>query len=83
MSEAVGEVAVVREEEHAGRVAVEPPDRNDADRAADEVDDRRSALGVACGRDRAARLVEEDVAERLLADETAVDTDVVACTTKC
>ena len=36
--------------------------------AADEVDDRRPALGVARGRDRPARLVEEDVAERLLPD---------------
>ena len=45
--------------------------------AADEVDHGRSPLRVACGRDRAARLVEEDVAERLLADETAVDADVV------
>ena len=74
---AVRELAVVRQEEDARRVPVEPPDGHDADGAADEVDHGRSPLRVACGRDRAARLVEEDVAERLLADETTVDADVV------
>ena len=68
MGEPVGERAVVREEQHAGRVAVEASDGHDADVAADEIDDGRPALRVARGRDRPARLVEQDVAQRLLAD---------------
>ena len=43
----------------------------------DEVDDRRSALRVARGRDDAERLVEQDVGQLLLADRLAVDLDDV------
>ncbi len=73
MGEPVRERAVVRQEQHAGRVAIEPPDGNDAHVAADEVDDGRPPLRVARGRDRPARLVEQHVPERLLPDLAAVD----------
>ena len=44
MREPVCEVAVVREQERAGRVRVEPPDRNDTRRMVDEIDDGSRAL---------------------------------------
>ena len=47
MREPVGEIAVVREQEHAARVDVQPADRNDARLVADEIDDGRAALGIA------------------------------------
>ena len=77
MGEPVRERAVVRQQQHARRVAVEASHRNDADIATDEVDDRRPALRIARGRDRPTRLVEQDVAQRLLADLAAVDPDDV------
>ncbi len=77
MGEPVRERTVVRQEQHPRCVAVEAPHRHDADVAADEVDDRRPALRVARGRDRPARLVEQDVAQPLLADLPAVDPDDV------
>ena len=67
------ERAVVREEKHARRVPVEASHGHDPDVAADEIDDGGSPLGVPRGRDRPARLVEQDVAQRLLADLPAVD----------
>ena len=73
MGEPVRERAVVREEEHARRVAVEPSHRHDPDVAADEVDDGRAPFGVSRRRDRSARLVQQDVPQRLLADLPAVD----------
>ena len=57
MGEPVRELAVVREQQHAGRVGVEPPDGDDARRVVDEADDGRAALRVARGRDHARRLV--------------------------
>ncbi len=63
--EPVGERAVVREQERSGRVRVEPPDRDDARLAGHELDDGRSSLRIARGRDDARRLVEQDVAQRL------------------
>ena len=77
VGEPVREWAVVRQEQHPRRVAVEASHRHDADLAADEIDDRRPALRVARCRDRPARLVEQDVAQRLLADLPAVDPDDV------
>jgi len=71
----VREWTVVGQEQHAGRVAVEPPDRDHAHVPADEVDHRPPPARVARGRDRVPRLVEQHVAERLLADLAAVDTD--------
>ena len=77
MRQPVGEVAVVREQQHAARVDVEPSHRHDAGVVPDEVDDRRAALRVARRRDDAERLVEQDVRELLLADAVAVDLDDV------
>ena len=77
MREPVGEVAVVREQEHAARVDVEPADRHDARLVTDEIDDGRAALGVAGRRDDAERLVEKDVRKLLLAHALAVDLDDV------
>ena len=45
--EPVRELAVVREQERAGRVGVEPADRDDARLVRDEVDDGAAALRVA------------------------------------
>ena len=57
--------------------SVEPPDRHDARLGRDELDDGRSPVGVARGRDDAGRLVQEDVRERLARDALAVDLDDV------
>src|SRR5207245_1612306 len=63
--ERVRERAVVREQERAGRVDVEPPDGNDARARRDDVDDGAAAVRVARGRDVADRLVQEDDRELL------------------
>ena len=65
MREPVRERAVVREQERAGRVDVEPPDRNDPRLVLDELDDGRPAVRVARGRDHARGLVQEHVGELL------------------
>ena len=58
--EAVGEVAVVGQQDQAGGVGVEAADRVEprAGRV-DELDDGRAAVGVLGGRDDAARLVDQ------------------------
>ena len=63
VGEAVGELAVVRQQQRAGRVGVEPADRDDARRVGDEPDDGRPPAGVARGRDDTGRLVQEHVGE--------------------
>ena len=78
MREPVREIAVVREQEDAARVDVEPADGHDTRVVADEVDDGRAPLRVARGRHDAERLVQEDVGQLLLADALAVDLDDVA-----
>ena len=78
MREAVREIAVVREQEDAARVDVEPADGHDPRVVADEVDHGRAPLRVARGRHDPERLVEQDVSELLLADPLAVDLDDVA-----
>jgi len=74
----VREGTVVREEQRAGRVDVEPPDGDDVRGVLDEVDDGPPALRVARRRDDARRLVEEHVGELLLLDPPPVDLDDVA-----
>ena len=56
--EAMGELAVVGEQDQAGGVDVETAHRVQAGVARHERDDRRAALRVAGGRDHAARLVD-------------------------
>ena len=78
--EAVGELAVVGEQDQPGGVGVEAPDRVEAAVGLDEVDDGRAAVGVVRGRDDARGLV-EDVDRALVlggADRLAVDRDRVA-----
>ncbi len=53
----VRERAVVRQEQRAGRVGVEPADGDDAARVVDELDYGRAAAGIAGGGDDARRLV--------------------------
>ena len=77
MREPVRQLAVVREQERAGRVDVEPADRDDARLVADEVDDRRRALRIPRRRHDSERLVQQDVCQLLLADPLAVDLDDV------
>ena len=72
------ERAVVREQERAGRVGVEAPDRNDARLSRNELDDGGTSLRIARGRHDAGRLVEQEVREALERDGRAVDRDLVA-----
>ena len=60
MGEPVRERAVVGEQDQAGGVDVEPPDRVEPPRSADERDDRRAALGIGRGGDDPGRLVQRD-----------------------
>ena len=78
MSEPVCERAVVREEQRARRVRVEPADGNDAGREVDEVDYGRPPVGVARRRDDAGRLVQDHVRERLRLERPPVELDPVA-----
>ena len=74
----VRELAVVGEQQRAGRVGVEPADRDDARRMVDQLDDGAPALRVARGRDGAGRLVQEHIGERLQLERRAVQLDPVA-----
>ena len=67
VGERVRELAVVREQQRARRVDVEPADGDDARVVLDEPDHGRPALRVAGGRHDARRLVQEHVGEPLLA----------------
>src|SRR5207248_11441926 len=68
-----------REQERAGRVGVEPPDRDEASRVVgDELDDRRPTLRVARGRDGSYGLIEQHVRERLPFERPPVQLDAVA-----
>jgi len=76
--EPVGERAVVREQEDAGGVDVEPPHRHDARLVLDEIDDGRPPLRVAGGRDDTRRLVQQHVGELLPRNRLAVDEHLVS-----
>jgi len=73
MREPMRERAVVGEDEHSSRIAVEAPHGDDADLPAHEVDHRRSTARVARRRDRPPRLHEQYVAQSALPDLPAVD----------
>ncbi len=77
MGQPVGEVAVVREQQDAARVDVEPTHGHHPRLVTDDVDHRRAPFGVARRRHDTERLVEEDVGELLLAHPFAVDLDDV------
>lgn len=73
---AVGDVAVVGQEEQPLGVAVEAADRVDPLADIDQVHHRPPLALVARGGDVAARLVEEEVAGSLGAQQVAVDPDL-------
>jgi hypothetical protein len=75
--EAVRERSVVRQQERAGRVGVEAPDRNDTRFVADEIDDCRPSLRIARGGDDSRGLVEKYVGKALRGDRVPVDLDSV------
>ena len=64
----MGELAVVRQQEGAGRVGVEAADGDDSGGMVDEIDDGRASMRIARGRDDAGRLVQQDVRKRLGGD---------------
>ena len=78
MREPVRQVSVVREQEGARRVRVEPADGDDAGLVLDEADDRGPALRVVRGRDDSGRLVQKDVRESLRHEQAPVEVDDVA-----
>ena len=78
MREPVRELAVVREQERAGRVGVETSDRHDARLVRDELDDGRAAAGIARRGDDTGGLVQQQVGKPLLRDGPPVDLDAVA-----
>ena len=78
VGEPVRELAVVREQQHAGRVDVEPADRDDAGGVVDEIDDGRPPPRIARRRDDTGRLVQQHVREPLLGENGAVELHPVA-----
>src|SRR5262245_34804268 len=78
MREPVRELAVVREQERAGRVRVQPSDRQHARFVLHEIDDDRPPMWISRGRDHPGRLVQEHVRERLGDEELPVEVDDVA-----
>ena len=78
MREAVRELAVVRQQQRARRVHVEPPDRDDALRQVDERDDRRPPLRIGDRRYDTARLVQQHVGQSLPHHVLPVDLHPVA-----
>jgi hypothetical protein len=74
MREALREVAVVRQQQEPLGVRVEPADREHPRLGRDDLDDCRSSVRIARGRDDSARLVQQVVHEPgLHADRDAVD----------
>src|SRR5205085_2725082 len=75
--EAVSELAVVGQQQRAGRVGVEPSDRDDTRFGRHELDDGWAAVRVTGRGDDTRRLVEEEIGEPLLGYGTPVDLDPV------
>ncbi len=75
VGQALGERAVVGQQDQARAVGVEPADRVEAAVGVDEPDDGRAAVGVLGGRDDAGRLVEQEGLALLRGDGAAVDLD--------
>jgi len=73
----IGDIAVVREEQQAFSVAVQPADRKDALGYVDQIHDRPAATLVVHRRDIATRLVQDQIAERLRGEQLAVHADIV------
>jgi len=75
----IGELAVVGQQDQAGRVGIQPADRVQAHRSTDHVDDRRAPLWVARGRDDPRGLVDrvDDALHRTFADPVPVHRDLV------
>lgn len=71
-------VAVVRQEQQAGRVAIEAADRNDPLGDIDQVEDGATTPLVARRRDVAIGLVEQDVAPPLVLQRLPIDPDILA-----
>ena len=77
MRETVREIAVVRQEQRAGRVDVESPYRDDPRHLRYEIEDCPPSLGVARRRHDTGRLVQEHVREPLPFDPPPVHLDDV------
>ena len=77
MREPVGELAVVCQQQRAGRVRVQAADGDDPRLGGDQVDDRRASLRVARSGYDPGRLVQQHVGEPLLPNPLAVDLDRV------
>ena len=75
--DAVGDIAIVREEEEALGVAVQPAHRKHPLRHTDQIHHRPAITLVLDGCDVAGRLVQDQVAQRLRADDAVVDADLV------
>jgi hypothetical protein len=78
MREPVRKVAVVRQQERAGGVDVQPPHGNDAHVLIDELHDRRPPLRIACRRHDARRLVQQDVGKALRRHLAPIELDSIA-----
>lgn len=75
--DAIGDITIVREEQQALGVAVQPANRKDALGDIDQIHDRPAATLVVHRRDVATRLVQDQVAERLRREQLAVHADIV------
>ncbi len=79
VTQAVGELAVVGQQQESGGVHVQTPDGEETRfrRMLDEIDRARATLGIAVRADHAARLEEHDVDRPLRPHDLPVDDDAV------
>jgi hypothetical protein len=79
MSKALREIAVVREQEEAFSLSIEPADVEKARQMwRQQIEDGVPRVRIAPGRNESGRFMQHDVEPALAADEFAVDFDVVA-----
>src|SRR6266540_2286079 len=73
MRKPVRERPVVRQQQRAGRVSVEAPDRHDPFGHVHELHDRGTSLRIARGRDCSGRLVQQDIPQLLQGERIITD----------
>ena len=79
MGEALGQVAIVGQEEEPFGLGIEPADVEETwQMRRQKIEDGIAGLGIAPGRNKPGRLMQHDIEPALAVNELAVDLDVVA-----
>lgn len=77
MRDAVEQVAVIGEQQQAGRLPVQSTDWDHTLRDIDQIENRAAATLVAGGRDIAGRLVQHQIAPPLIFEQIAIHSDLL------